>query len=159
MATIAENLLTLNEAKKAIKTAIEEKGQDLTGVPFTKYAEKIAAISGGGVEMTSGSFTVSRLNTFVSIEHGLSSPPKLVVCFHNDYENTQPGKVAGFVYTEKIATLYCSDDEGIISAGAITTPNNSPGYGAIYVDETYFSVDEPEQQWESTDYEWEAYTW
>lgn len=48
MATIAENLLALNEAKQAIKTAIEEKGQDLTNVPFTEYAGKIAEIAGGG---------------------------------------------------------------------------------------------------------------
>lgn len=41
MATINENLQTLNEAKLAIKTAIENKGVDLTDVPFTEYAEKI----------------------------------------------------------------------------------------------------------------------
>lgn len=43
MATISENLQTLNEAKLAIKTAIENKGIDLTDVPFTEYAEKIEA--------------------------------------------------------------------------------------------------------------------
>lgn len=43
MATISENLQTLNEAKAAIKTAIENKGVDLTDVPFTEYAEKIEA--------------------------------------------------------------------------------------------------------------------
>jgi hypothetical protein len=47
MATIAENLITLNETKQAIKTAIEEKGQDLTDVPFTEYADKIEAITSG----------------------------------------------------------------------------------------------------------------
>lgn len=50
MATIAENLQTLNETKTAIKTAIESKGQNLTDVPFTGYAEKITAISGGTVD-------------------------------------------------------------------------------------------------------------
>lgn len=48
MATLSENLQTLNEAKLAIKTAIEAKGQNLTDVPFTDYAEKITAIAGGG---------------------------------------------------------------------------------------------------------------
>ena len=47
MATISENLQTLNEAKQAIKAAIENKGQDLTDVPFTQYAEKIEAIESG----------------------------------------------------------------------------------------------------------------
>ena len=41
MATISENLQTLNEAKAAIKTAIENKGVDMTDVPFTQYGEKI----------------------------------------------------------------------------------------------------------------------
>lgn len=50
MATIAENLQTLQDTKIAIKTAIEGKGQDLTNVPFTEYANKIEAIEGGGVD-------------------------------------------------------------------------------------------------------------
>lgn len=45
MATVAENLQTLNEAKSAIKMAIEAKGQDMTDVPFTQYAEKIEGMS------------------------------------------------------------------------------------------------------------------
>ena len=48
MATVAENLQTLNEAKSAIKMAIEAKGQDMTDVPFTQYAEKINDIQAGG---------------------------------------------------------------------------------------------------------------
>lgn len=50
MATISENLIALNETKQNIKTAIEGKGQDLTGVPFTQYADKIEAIQAGGGE-------------------------------------------------------------------------------------------------------------
>lgn len=52
MATEAEkfagNVQSLNETKQAIKTAIENKGQDLNGVPFTGYASKIEAIQSGG---------------------------------------------------------------------------------------------------------------
>lgn len=44
MATIAENLLELQQTKSNIKSAIEGKGQDLTDVPFTQYGEKISAI-------------------------------------------------------------------------------------------------------------------
>ena len=44
MSTIAENLQVLNEAKANIKTALENKGVDMTDVPFTQYAEKIASI-------------------------------------------------------------------------------------------------------------------
>lgn len=48
MATISENLQTLATAKANIKSAIEGKGQDLTDVPFTEYADKISAIQSGG---------------------------------------------------------------------------------------------------------------
>ena len=41
MATIAENLLALNEAKTNIKVALENKGQDLTDVPFSEYGTVI----------------------------------------------------------------------------------------------------------------------
>ena len=47
MATIAENLVSLNEAKQLIKLAIEAKGRDLSNVPFTKYAEQIIALGNG----------------------------------------------------------------------------------------------------------------
>lgn len=45
---IADKLTELQATKTAIKTAIENKGQSLDGVPFTQYAEKITAIEGGG---------------------------------------------------------------------------------------------------------------
>jgi hypothetical protein len=48
MGTIADRLTELQATKMAIKTAIEEKGQSLSGVPFTEYASKIREISGGG---------------------------------------------------------------------------------------------------------------
>ena len=65
MATPSENLLQLNQTKQALKTAIEGKGQDLTGVPFTEYASKIDAIQGVGltkeVEVTSSVVNVLEL--------------------------------------------------------------------------------------------------
>lgn len=47
---IADKLTELQATKTAIKTAIENKGQDLSGVPFTEYASKIDAIQGGETE-------------------------------------------------------------------------------------------------------------
>lgn len=48
MATITENINALKQAKTDIHDAIVAKGQDLTNVPFTQYAEKITAIQSGG---------------------------------------------------------------------------------------------------------------
>lgn len=54
MATIFEelneNLVAFNEEKQLQKSALEEKGQDMTDVPFTQYHEKIKAIQTGGGE-------------------------------------------------------------------------------------------------------------
>ena len=48
MGNISENLTSLLNIKSDIKLAIEEKGQDLTGVSFDGYACKIRDISTGG---------------------------------------------------------------------------------------------------------------
>jgi hypothetical protein len=50
--SITENLIELNNTKHAIKAAIEDKGQDLSGIPFTGYADKIADIETSGTEIT-----------------------------------------------------------------------------------------------------------
>ena len=44
MATIAENLLELQQTKENFKTAFAEKEVDLTGVPFTEYPNKFSEI-------------------------------------------------------------------------------------------------------------------
>ena len=164
MATISENLQTLNEIKSAIKIAIEEKGQDLTNVPFTQYAEKITAIEGGGggIEMTSGNFTRDSSYTFTPIAHGLTKQPKLVLCFIKDYATKTGTTVCGFMYTEKIATIYrnTSITEPSIGAQHITVPNYiTPSYGSISVNDTNISIIQTSSAWTAGDYEWEAYTW
>ena len=48
MATIAENLQKIVDIKQDIKTAIENKGVDMTNTPFTEYSTKINEITTGG---------------------------------------------------------------------------------------------------------------
>lgn len=48
MATIAENLQTIQNIKQDIKTAIENKGVDMTNTPFSEYSTKIDEITAGG---------------------------------------------------------------------------------------------------------------
>jgi hypothetical protein len=161
---IADKLTELQATKTAIKTAIEGKGQDLTDIPFTRYAEKITAIEGGGggIEMTSGSFTRGGGYAFSPIAHGLTKPPKLVLCFIKDYATKTGTNICGFMYTDKVATVYRNSSTSIpdISAVAITVPNFIiPTYGAVSVDETNISVMQTAQTWTAGDYEWEAYTW
>ena len=161
MSTVADNLQALNNAKQAIKTAIEEKGQDLSGVPFTAYAEKIAEIKSGGVEMTSGSFLRVSGYDALTLAHGLSKPPKLVVCFYRGFETYYGVYLAGFTYTDKVATLYRfnSTTAATMGAIAITKEGAHPTYGAITADGENIYVGSPPNQWTKGEYDWEAYTW
>ena len=48
MSQLIDNLNIIESVKTDIKTAIENKGVDMTGVSFPGYASKIGEISGGG---------------------------------------------------------------------------------------------------------------
>lgn len=48
MTTIAENLQTIVDIKEDIKTAIENKGVDMSNTPFSEYSTKIDEITTGG---------------------------------------------------------------------------------------------------------------
>ena len=48
MSQLIDNLNTIESVKTDIKSAIESKGVDMTGVSFPGYASKIGEISGGG---------------------------------------------------------------------------------------------------------------
>ena len=55
--SIATKLNSLNQVKSDIKNAVEAKGVDLTDIPFTQYATKIAEITTGdfpGYELKTG---------------------------------------------------------------------------------------------------------
>ena len=57
MSQLIDNLNTIESIKTDIKTAIENKGVDMTGVSFPGYASKIGEISGGGGGWDQKSFT------------------------------------------------------------------------------------------------------
>ena len=58
MATIAENLQTIQNIKQDIKTAIENKGVDMTNTPFSEYSTKIDEITTGGGDTTNYSYKI-----------------------------------------------------------------------------------------------------
>lgn len=67
--SVADKLLAVNQVKNDIKNAIEDKGVDMTDVPFTEYADKVAEIS-GVVELTQDAYdalTVKDPNTYYII--------------------------------------------------------------------------------------------
>jgi hypothetical protein len=170
---IADKLTELQATKTAIKTAIEGKGQDLTNVPFTDYAEKITAIEsggGGGVEGTSGITTIASGYHNLTIAHGLSKAPKLFSCFIKGYTEPKDGKwevnlPVGFTYTDKIAVYWMQHSTSGLNI--IPRDNNSitlPGiknstYATITVDDTNVYIKGHSSPWRAGDYDWEAFTW
>ena len=48
MASVQEKINELQNVKADIKQALVDNGVDMTGVPFTGFADKIVEIGGGG---------------------------------------------------------------------------------------------------------------
>ena len=63
MPTLIDNLNLINSYKSDIKSAIENKGVDMTGVSFGSYADKIGEIQTGGTFVTE-TLSVSVNNTY-----------------------------------------------------------------------------------------------
>ena len=59
MSQLIDNLNIIESVKTDIKSAIEAKGVDMTGVSFSGYASKIGEISGGGGVNPSGTLEIS----------------------------------------------------------------------------------------------------
>ena len=70
MSQLIDNLNTIESVKTDIKSAIENKGVDMTGVSFPGYASKIGEISGGGgfteKDVTEGKLNIMNLNNSAS---------------------------------------------------------------------------------------------
>lgn len=144
MATISENLLTLNETKQAIKTAIESKGQDLTDVPFTSYADKIAEISGGsGKKIITGTVTFATTASRQKVTHNLGTIPSCVMLYPKDLSiiptsGTEEAKGGAY----KFACVYSA---GLVSVGNSFQGNTNTGVISWQVSggtSTVFKIDE-----------------
>lgn len=123
--SIADKLNELQATKVAIKNAIEEKGQDLTNVRFTEFAEKITAISGGR-KFTTGTVTFAITETQNTVTHNLGVVPSCVILYPKNLsfipENNSPdakGTAWEFIYIKY--------DKGNIDAGFTYQGNTNTG--------------------------------
>ena len=70
MSQLIDNLNIIESVKTDIKSAIEAKGVDMTGVSFSGYASKIGEISGGGgwdqKSLTEGTYDITNLDNSAS---------------------------------------------------------------------------------------------
>lgn len=68
MATIAENLLALQQTKENFKTSFESKGVDLTNVPFTEYPNKLEDLKENlDTELTEQETALEELESAVNV--------------------------------------------------------------------------------------------
>ena len=119
--TLIDNLNAIDNCKKDIKTALENKGVDMTGVSFAGYAEKINAL-----QLESGDVP--------------TPSPSADYIYSNGYltNGTETNEIINFVPYEIVL-----DDEGkfIIE---LMCPEEIPGYdGGTYYD-VIFTVDVPD---------------
>ena len=68
MSQLTDNLNLIASIKSDIKSAIENKGVDMTGVSFPGYASKIGEISGGGGSAVIEGLTITSNGTYTAGE-------------------------------------------------------------------------------------------
>lgn len=95
MATIAENLQAIQDIKQDIKTAIENKGVDMSNTPFSDYSTKID-------EITSGTAPVKINVKEYGIKFGNSTFTEIPVVF--DFSNVTDMSNM-FYYCQKLTTI------------------------------------------------------
>ena len=129
MPTLIENLNLINSYKSDIKSAIEDKGVDMTAIPFSGYAEKIGEIQGGGGftsdEIATRNYTMSRLNTdagFV-VSYAFDGCSSLEVVHLNECS-----EISTYAFRNTgLTTLYLGYS-GVCNMSNIDTLINSPLY-------------------------------
>lgn len=121
MATIAENLQTIIDIKADIKTAIENKGVDMTNTPFSEYSTKIDEITtGGGTGKIDVAATGIKFgnSTFVEIPDIFDFDG--VTNFENMFAECNKVKQFPFIDTSKVTTFKYAFGG---CAGITTIPN------------------------------------
>lgn len=129
MGNVSENLTSLLNIKSDIKLAIEEKGQDLTGVSFDGYAGKIRNISTGGNLIVTNDINFGN-STFSRIPNGWDFSEKIEYrnCFQdcNNLKSVADGQIpweniksAPYMFSN------CGNLESITDSDSITIGNDN----------------------------------
>lgn len=108
--TVQEKMAQLEAVKADIKQALIDKGIDMTGVPFTGYAEKIAGIK-TGVERTY-LFKDGELTSGIALDSGLNITNNII------YTNSAGGTSWTINYPFEQGQTFCIKSTCTADAGS-----------------------------------------
>ena len=140
MSQLIDNLNTIESIKTDIKSAIENKGVDMTGVSFGSYADKIGEISGGGGVNPSGTLEISENGVYnvysyssASVDVHPSASLSETYISNGDYNIT--GEFNGGVITVDVpAPQFITETLNVSENGTYNPGEGVDGYSKVVVD-------------------------
>ena len=139
MPTLIENLNLINSYKSDIKSAIEDKGVDMTGVAFSGYASKI-----GEIQFLTDSLGVSQNGTYFASDEGLDGWTKVHVSvpghvgegtFNNPYTVGEANEIIEEAAPSDTAPMYVSGK--IVSITSSYTQGGNYGNATFTIEDDY----------------------
>ena len=140
MSQLIDNLNTIESIKTDIKSAIENKGVDMTGVSFGSYADKIGEISGGGGVKPSGTLEISENGVYnvysyssASVDVHPSASLSETYISNGNYNIT--GEFNGGVITVDVpAPQFVTETLNVSANGTYNPGQGIDGYSQVVVD-------------------------
>ena len=139
MSQLIDNLNIIESVKTDIKSAIEAKGVDMTGVSFPGYASKIGEISGGGVK-PSGSLEISEngvydVYSYASASVDVHPSASLSETYISNGSYNITGEFNGGVITVDVpAPQFVTETLNVSANGTYNPGEGVDGYSQVVVD-------------------------
>ena len=140
MSQLIDNLNIIESVKTDIKSAIEAKGVDMTGISFPGYASKIGEISGGGGVNPSGTLEISENGVYdvysyasASVDVHPSASLSETYISNGNYNIT--GEFNGGVITVDVpAPQFVTETLNVSANGTYNPGQGVDGYSQVVVD-------------------------
>ena len=140
MSQLIDNLNLIVSIKSDIKSAIENKGVDMTGVSFGSYADKIGEISGGGGVTPSGTLEISQngvydVYSYASASVNVHPSISLSETYISNGNYNITGEFNGGVITVDVpAPQFVTETLNVSSNGTYNPGEGVDGYSQVVVD-------------------------
>ena len=140
MSQLIDNLNTIVSIKSDIKSAIENKGVDMTGVSFGSYADKIGEISGGGGVNPSGTLEISEngvydVYSYASANVDVHPSASLSETYISNGNYNITGEFnGGVIIVDVPAPQFVTETLSVSANGTYTPSEGIDGYSQVVVD-------------------------